>query len=40
MVPSSVYFMVHEIAHMLKEEAGSEQEVQMIRETAQRIAQM
>lgn len=31
---------MEDFAHMLKEEASSEQEVQMIRETAQRIAQM
>ena len=31
---------MEDFAHMLKEDAGSEQEVQMIRETAQRIASM
>ena len=31
---------MEDFAHMLKEDAGSEQEVQMIRDTAQRIAQM
>ena len=31
---------MEDFAHMLREDAGSEQEVQMIRETAQRIAQM
>lgn len=31
---------MEDFARMLKEDAGSEQEVQMIRETAQRIAQM
>ena len=31
---------MEDFAHMLKEDAGSEQEVQMIRESAQRIANM
>ena len=31
---------MEDFARMLKEDAGSEQEVQMIRDTAQRIAQM
>ena len=31
---------MEDFARMLKEDAGSEEEVQMIRQTAQRIAQM
>ena len=31
---------MEDFARMLKEDAGSQEEIQMIRETAQRIAQM